>query len=93
MADREKGIVLDGDRTPHFHDLPAVPTEEVPLTEGARAAGLTRARTRELANAVAACSGCGQLFVSRAWDDGIGWVPLRWWHRKAKRKLAERMGS
>lgn len=42
-------------------------------------------------NAVARCGECGALYVSRtdpdAWGDHPAWVPLRWWHRRARRNL------
>lgn len=81
------GLLADGDRTRHLHDLPPVPTEQLEFND---ATGKRVEQTRRLVNAVAQCP-CGQLFVTRddpdAWGDGVDWRPLRWWHRRAIAKL------
>lgn len=89
-------LLVGGDAVPHRHDLPAIPFDVV-----ARPLGGGSTWRRERVNAVARCTSCGQLFVSREDPDGWGrvvrWVPLRWWHRKAWQKLrveeARRIGG
>lgn len=83
-------LLASGDPLPRAHDLPPVPvTVQVigPASLGVR-------RDYQLVNAVARCSGCGRLFVSRedpeGWGPSVHWVRLRWWHRRARRKLRER---
>lgn len=72
-------LLLPGDPRPHTHELPSVPYDGRWARE----------------NAVASCAGCQRLFVSREEPDGWGrtvrWVPLRWWHRRARRELAARL--
>lgn len=74
----------------HTHVLPSVPTAEFDRVNGHGVAvgGTYRDAVRD---AVADCSGCGRLFVTRLVDDGysysVQWVPLRWWHRRARRLL------
>lgn len=78
-------IVHGGDQPEHRCDLPPVPTYEHPPTQ------TSGFQTVEVLNAVAECSVCGRLYVSRedpdAWGFHLRWVPLRWWHRRARRNL------
>lgn len=84
-------LIVGGDAASHLHDLPVVPSIRRSVLNGA---GSLIEITQVLPNAVAQCLGCGRLFVSRDDPDGWGptgqWVRLRWWHRKAQRKLRER---
>lgn len=69
-------LLHEGDPPPHRHDAPRVPR------------GHHGEPTR---NAVVRCRTCGRLLVSRwdgdPWSSGW-WIPLRWWHRRARRALA-----
>lgn len=80
------GLLADGDPPDHVHILPNVPSGTRPIQRYGR----TSEEGVELVNAVGACEGCGQLFVTRRSSDfgDVHWRPLRWWHRKAHRKLA-----
>lgn len=90
-------LIAPGDPLPHEHDLPTVPIVPVARFNGRDSVH----ETVKLENAVAECSTCHQLFVSREDPDGWGrvvrWVPLRWWHRRAWAKLrverARRVGG
>lgn len=81
-------LIVGGDPAPHRHVLPPVPslTRTYPEPDGT-----LKGHEVQLENAVARCSGCGQLFVSREDPDGWGrqvyWTRLRWWHFRAKAKL------
>jgi hypothetical protein len=83
-------LLAPGDAAPHRHALPQVPALERYLPLNDHTDELTKVTDR-LVNAVARCPGCGRLFVSRkvddGWTGGVCWVPLRWWHRAARRKL------
>lgn len=81
-------LLAAGDPVPHRHELPEIPRASVP-----KFVGVWIAKDFVLENAVARCGTCGRLFVSRVDPEGWGrvvcWVPLRWWHRTARRKLRE----
>lgn len=80
------------DEASHVHELPDVPRATVPVTtdKGVHVPGSV-GRLEPVRDAVASCDGCGRLFVTRLADDGwtyeVQWVPLRWWHRNARRLL------
>lgn len=89
MAPVAGELLAPGDPLPHEHRLPTVPVQ---VRE--RFVGTWVTELVEQVNAVAACGSCGRLFVSRedpdGWGPSVRWVPLRWWHRRAHRKLRER---
>ena len=89
-------LLAEGDPPPHVHDLPDLPyvTRTVRIVGGlVGSSGWDIERREVLINAVARCTGCRGLFVSRddpeGWGPGGRWVPLRWWHRQAHRKLRD----
>lgn len=83
-------LLVRGDAAPHRHALPPVPSLDRWYPRSDHDPELVKV-TDHLVNAVAECPGCGRLFVSRHGDDGwaggVYWVPLRWWHRTARRNL------
>jgi hypothetical protein len=77
-------LLHDGDEPAHRCDLPEPPVYRYPQTPTAGP------RTVERVNAVAACPRCGALWVTRPHPESLTrtrWVPLRWWHRQARRNL------
>ena len=78
-------LLYAGDEPPHRCDLPGVPDREQPATQ-------TRgSQFVPVINAVAVCKVCGRRYVSRedfeGYGDPVRWVPLHWWHFKARRNL------
>lgn len=78
-------LIHPGDEPEHRCDLPPIPTCEHPPTQ------TDGFKLVDVVNAIAACAICGRLYVSRedeeAWGFHARWVPLRWWHLRARRNL------
>lgn len=82
-----------GDPPPHRHDLPGIPTDNV-----TRFVGVEIVEKRQRTGALARCSECGGLFVSRedpeSWGRQVYWHPVPWWRwrlRREARLLEERL--
>lgn len=87
-------LLAGGDAMPHYHALPPIPalTRHYPRSD---VDPTPVEHTTYLVNAVARCSGCGLVFVSRSdfnadYGPPVRWRRLRWWHRAAHRKLQAR---